>query len=183
MKITLQTKFNHDTFYSFIRKDQEMKIYYGGELMMCVDLSDSRELKQTIICFLKIGVSVHWLSRTFGIARQTVTEWYSIYKKDGMEALFNLKRGPKKITDEIQAYIIAKFKDLALCRNYKNIICEKIEEHFKITIHWRSVSEVLVKNGIDLSANRYNRNNRWIRVLIRKRTPVLTPDCFLSIRI
>jgi transposase/archaellum component FlaC len=160
MKITLQTKFNHDTFYSFIRKDQEMKIYYGGELMMCVDLSDSRELKQTIICFLKIGVSVHWLSRTFGIARQTVTEWYSIYKKDGMEALFNLKRGPKKITDEIQAYIIAKFKDLALCRNYKNIICEKIEEHFKITIHWRSVSEVLVKNGIDLSANRYNRKKQ-----------------------
>lgn len=137
-----------------------MQIYYGVELMMCVDLSDSRELKQTIICFLKIGVSVHWLSRTFGIARQTITEWYSICKKDGMEALFNLKRGPKKITDEIQAYIIAKYKDLAFCRNYKNIICEKIKEHFKISIHWRSVSEALVKNGIDLSVNRYNRKKQ-----------------------
>lgn len=134
-----------------------MEIYFASELMMRVNMSDSRELKQTIIFFLKIGISVNWLSNTFGIARQTITEWFSICKKDGMEALFNLKRGPKKITDEIQAYIIAKFKDLGFCRNYKSIIRKKIEEHFKITIHWRSVSDVLVKNGMDLSAKRNNR--------------------------
>lgn len=157
MEIILQKKFNNDTFYSFIRKDDEIEIYYGSDLVMCVNLNDPQELKQAIIYFLKIKVSINWLSNTFGIARQTIKNWFSIYKKDGINKLLNLKKGPKKITEEIQAYIIAKFKDLNFCRNYKKIICEKVKEHFNITIHWRSVSDVLVKNGIDISIKKNNR--------------------------
>ncbi|MBN2532871.1 MAG: helix-turn-helix domain containing protein, partial [Spirochaetales bacterium] len=157
MEIILQKEFDDNTFYSFIREDHEMKIYYGGELMMCVNLNDSKEIKQAIIYFLKINVSVNWLSNTFEIARQTITKWYSIYEEYGINELMNFKKGPKKITDEIEAYIIAKFKDLNFCRNYKKTICEKVEEYFKIKIHWRSVSNVLVKNGIDISIKRNNR--------------------------
>lgn len=153
----IQKKFNNDTFYSFINKGSEMKIYYGSDLVMCVNLNDPKELKQAVIFFLKIKVSINWLSNTFKIARQTIKNWFLIYQKDGMNKLLDLKKGPKKITEEIQAYIIAKFKDLNFCKNYKKIICEKVKEYFNITIHWRSVSDVLVKNGIDISIKRNNR--------------------------
>jgi len=129
MEIILQKKFNEDTFYSFIRKGDEMEIYYSNEMVMCVNLNNTEELKQAIIFFLKIQVSVNWLSNTFGVSRQTIKNWFMICKKDGMNKLLELKKGPKKITDEIQAYIIAKFKELNFCRNYKKIICEKVKEY------------------------------------------------------
>jgi transposase len=157
MEIITQKRFNHDTFYSFVCKGCEMEIYYGSDLVMSVNLNDQRELKQAIIYFLKIKVSINWLSNTFKIARQTIKNWFLIYQKDGIDKLLEFKKGPKKITEEIQAYIIAKFKDLNFCKNYKKIICERVKEHFNITIHWRSVSEVLVKNGIDLSIKKNNR--------------------------
>jgi len=157
MEIILQKKFNEDTFYSFIRKGDEMEIYYSNEMVMCVNLNNTEELKQAIIFFLKIQVSVNWLSNTFGVSRQTIKNWFMICKKDGMNKLLELKKGPKKITDEIQAYIIAKFKELNFCRNYKKIICEKVKEYYDTTIHWRSVSDILVKNGIDISIKKNNR--------------------------
>lgn len=157
MEIALQQKFNEESFYTFIRKDDEIKVYYGSDLMISVNLNDKKEVKQAIIYFLKIKVSVSWLSNTFGISRPTINRWFKIYKEEGISPLLELKYGPKKITDEIQAYIIAKFKDLNFCRNYKKIICEKVKENYDITIHWRSVSDILVKNGIDLSIKKNNR--------------------------
>lgn len=160
MEAILQKKFNNDTFYTFISNGSEMEIYYSSDLVMCVNLNDPQELKQAVIYFLKIKVSINWLSKTFKIARQTIKNWFLIYQKDGINKLLNMKKGPKKITEEIQAYIVAKFKDLNFCKNYKNIICEKVKEYFSITIHWRSVSEVLVKNGIDISVKRNNRKQQ-----------------------
>ena len=97
----MQKKFNHDTFYSFIRKGNEMEIYYGSDLVMCVKLNDPQELKQAVIYFLKIKVSINWLSNTFKIARQTIKNWFLIYQKDGINKLLEFKKGPKKITEEI----------------------------------------------------------------------------------
>jgi transposase len=156
----LQGRFKDDSFYSFSRDNQQLKVFYGGELMMNIDLENQVELRRAIIFFLKIEVSINFLSNTFGIARQTIKQWYAIYKKDGFDALLNFRKGPKKINDEIRAYIIAKFKDLDFCRNYKQIICEKVCEHFGTTIHWRSVSEILTRSGIDLSVKRYNHDSR-----------------------
>jgi transposase len=160
MKTALQTRFNDDSFYTFDKEKNIVKVYYGTELLMAVDTLDTNELKRAIIYFRNIDVSENWLSRTFSIARSTINNWYRIFIDKGIDALMDYRKGPRKINSDIQAYVVAAFKDLGFCRGYKNSICDKVREHFGITIHWRSVSDILIKNGIDLSTNSSNRSDR-----------------------
>jgi len=157
MAKAMQSIITNDGSLYFEKLNDTIKIYIGIQLLFFVSLKNLIEVRRTIVQLLNINISINKLSGIFSISRQTITEWYSIYKREGIGALDNIKRGPKKITDDIQAYIIAKFKDLNFIRNYKNIICEKIKEHYGINIHWSSVSKVLTKNGIDLSVKKNNR--------------------------
>jgi len=158
MAKAIQSIIIDDGFLTFEKtKDDIIKIYIGIQLLFFVYLKNLTEVRRAVIQLLNVSISINKVSQIFNISRPTITEWYRIYKNDGIEVLDKLKRGHTKITEEIQAYIIAKFKELNFIRNYKKIICEKIKEHFGITVHWSSVSKVLIKNGIDLSVKKNNK--------------------------
>ena len=127
----LQANFKDTSFYNIKKENAFLNIYYGTDLMMKVNLKDINEMKRSIILFKNIDAPTSWLARVFEISRPTIEVWYEIYLNKGIEALLNLSKGaPPKITEKIQAYILEKFKELNFIRNYKNIICNKVKEHY-----------------------------------------------------
>lgn len=153
----IQGIFMHDGFLHFEKIKNFIKIYIGIQILYLVNLKNIIEVRIAIVHLRNIGISVNKLSKIFNLHRQTITDWYSIYLAEGIQALDDIKSGPKKINSEIVAYIIAKFNDLNFVRHYKNIICEKVKELYGITIHWASVSKILKKNKIDLSVKKNNK--------------------------
>ncbi len=155
--MVLQTNFKDTSFYNIQKDGNFLNIYYGTDFMMRVNLKNIDEVKRSIILFKNIDAPTSWLARVFEISRPTIEAWFKIYLNKGMDALLNFRKGPKKITDEIQAYILAKFKELNFVRHYKDIIREKVKEHFGLNLHWRSIIVVLAKSGIDLSIKKNNK--------------------------
>lgn len=157
MSAYLQRVFKTDELFTIEIVQNHAKLFYGANLFLLVNLKDKIEIQRAVVQLKNIGVSTRKISEVFNVSRQAIEEWYLVYKNGGLKKLEEIRRGPKKITSEIETYIIHKFYDLNFCKNYKKIICEGVENHFHKKIHEKSVIYILGKHNIDISINRYNK--------------------------
>lgn len=160
MSKTTQLRFKDDSFYSIVKDGNKGTILYGDDPVMAFDLTNHLETRRAVIYLINIDVSINWIAKALGFHRQTITNWRKIYMQEGIEALDHIRKGPKKITSEIIAFIIAKYKELDHQKNYKKNICAQVKKNFNIDIHWRSICQILVENGINISDRRYNRKKK-----------------------
>ena len=122
MAYASQGLLTHDSFFSVMpdpSNSQLYNIYFGIQPLFSVSLENQDEFRTTIVHLVKMGVSVNRLSTIFNIHRNTINSWIAICSKNGTAALSGIKPGKTKITPDVQAYIIAKFKEIGFCRNYK----------------------------------------------------------------
>ena len=170
MEIIQQYLIKTDDYFVVEQEKNIVTVFFGAQEMMVIDLKDKKEVKDAVIYFKKINVSTHKVSQILKICRETVDAWFKIYEEFDREALYNIKMGPKKVTPEIEAYIIAKTKDLEFCGGYRKIIKEGIQKHFNKEISVGTISYTLKKNKIDTSIKKYN------KILKTKKNTTISSD-------
>jgi len=153
----MQLLFNHDDLYNFYKDKEKIKIFFSGKLVCQINDNDIVEKRRAVIQFVNMEVSVNKLSEIFSVNRSTIYSWYDTYDKEGISGLDKIHRGPERVSEEVEAYILAKFKDLNFSRNYKTIICTKIKEHYNVNLHWRTIATVLKRNNVDVSCKKNNK--------------------------
>jgi len=157
MDIIQQYLLRTDDFFVAERVNNIITIFFGAQVMLVTDLNDLTEVKRAIVQLKKIKISTHTISRIFSICRETIDKWFETYQKYGFKTLEKIKHGPKKVTDEIEAYIIFKAKELNFCSAYRKKILEGIKNHFNVKFHVNTISDILRKNKIDISIKKFNK--------------------------
>ena len=157
MKVYKQFIFTANDLFVAERVKNILTVYFGAQLMFVVDLNDPIEKRRAVIQLINIGVSIYRLEKMFSTCREAINLWITIYNESGLAGLDKIKTGPKKVTDEIKTYILAKAEELNFCHAYRKIIVEGIKNNFKINLHINTISDILKKENIDISAKRYNR--------------------------
>ncbi|MBW1878142.1 MAG: helix-turn-helix domain containing protein [Deltaproteobacteria bacterium] len=92
------------------------------------------------------GLSVTEAAARFGLSRVTFYQAKGVFERDGLAGLVPKKRGPRaghKITAEVLTFL-AKERRRARHATY-GALAKRLEEHFGITVHPRSIERALKK--------------------------------------
>ena len=149
----------NELFYVYEDK-KVIVIYFNGKLIYRININEKSDYKNHVIFLCNIGLKINQVANLLHLNWRTVKKWYTIYMEKGEAGLDEIKEGAPGYGKEIEAYIIAKFKDLQFTKNYKKAICEGVKKHFNKSIHWRTVTEILKRNGVDLSQYKYNKKSK-----------------------
>jgi transposase len=145
MQIVLQSIIGTDSrnpHYSVLKdkNKNELYIYFGNALIEKVpDIKDSPQIKHLIGRLYNANVKAKGLTDHFGYSFQTIKRWGDAIKSGNMEDIYRAFEGqgaPKKLTKEIESFIIHEF-DYIYPQNkysYSKEIREDIKKVFKVEI-------------------------------------------------
>ncbi len=111
---------------------------------------DARDLVQVKYEMLRRvrdgGLSVTAAAATFGFSRPTFYQAQEAFDQKGLPGLVPRKRGPRgghKLTDEVVAFLLDQLQHQADLPS-QELSC-RIEEHFGLTVHPRSIERAPVR--------------------------------------
>jgi hypothetical protein len=142
-QLILGTDKGNPLFAVYTDEDEEQEqlhVYYGLELLEVVS-GDPKEpsFKMLVGRLYNAGLSRTVLQRTFQVDRKTMQRWGRALRSRDSQELIGLlagRRGRRKLTAEIQAYVRVRWPQLSICGTYgiSGRLRQEIESVFKVKL-------------------------------------------------
>ena len=153
-QLILGTDKRNPLFTVYAEEDEEqLHVYYGLELLEVVaaDRNDPN-FKMLVGRLYNAGLNLVVLHRTFGIDPKTIQRWGQALRSRNAEQLLRVlagRRGRRKLTVEIEAYVRVRWPDLIISRSgtygLGKRLRQEIESVFAVKISQETLRPLLGK--------------------------------------
>ncbi len=109
-------------------ENQNVTVMWAGAPYYSFSRDDHLAKNLGIVLLDALGVAQRDIQRLFKVGRNTITRIASLYRQKGVAGLVGYKQGPEALPQEIQDFVVARYRELEGTRGYQNIILEEVRD-------------------------------------------------------
>jgi hypothetical protein len=112
-------------------ENHNVTIMWAGLPYYCFNRDEHFAKNLGIALLDALGVAQRDIQRLFKVGRNTITRVASLYRQKGANGLIGYKQGPEALPQEIQDFVVARYRQLEGIRGYQNTILEEVGEKYQ----------------------------------------------------
>lgn len=109
-------------------ENNNVTIMWAGLPYYCFHRDDHFAKNLGIALLDALGVAQRDIQRLFKVGRNTITRVASVYRQKGADGLIGYKQGPEALAQQIQDFVVARYRELEGTRGYQATILEEVRE-------------------------------------------------------
>jgi hypothetical protein len=96
-----------------------------------------------IVLLDSLGVAQKDIQRLFGVGRNTITRVAALFRQKGAEGLVDYKQGRQGLPQEIEDFVVSRYKELEGSRGYQNVILEEVRDKLHTRISRQTLHKIV----------------------------------------
>ncbi len=140
-------------------ENHNVTIMWAGLPYYCFNRDDHFAKNLGIAVLDALGVGQRDIQRLFKVGRNTITRVASLYMREGANGLIGYKQGPEALPQEIQDFVVARYRQLEDTRGYQTTILEEVREKW----HTGEFARTISRQTLHAIVKEYRRQREHLR--------------------
>jgi len=139
--------FNKYLYSKIDEGENTIQIFYGLQLLKSLSFECKPLIYLEAVLYVDSGMKKSEVTRAFNFDYSWMYKLMMIYKREGYKGILNIKRGPdKKVTDEIERFIVKRFEHYyEICggKNFRDSIIEDVVDEYDVHISYETLRTII----------------------------------------